>query len=269
MKKQSFFEVLTEAINYFANNGYGSQKALDDWVKKLSESAVGSFKSQLETEKEIKQALKSAYSRLVTQGGLVKEGVSRYTIEKLKPSLRMQLQRQILASANLIKFNRSEALSTTLRRFQGWATAQPKGGSRAVNVKKEKESIRKPLARLDFIERRVAIDQTHKLIANINEIVAVDGGAIAATWHSKWKQINYDYREDHKERDKCIYAIRDSWAMQKGFMKAGNDGYTDEITQPGEEVYCRCHYGYIYTLKKLPKAMLTKKGQEALALNNK
>jgi hypothetical protein len=48
-------------------------------------------------------------------------------------------------------------------------------------------------------------------------------------------------------------------------MKPSKAGYTDEITQPAEEVYCRCYYEYIYNLDALPAVMLTKKGQAALA----
>jgi len=49
-------------------------------------------------------------------------------------------------------------------------------------------------------------------------------------------------------------------------MKAGDAGYTDEITTPGEEVFCRCFYRWIYNLRDLPKDMLTIKGKEQLAL---
>lgn len=239
-KKKSFFDVLTEAVNYFAENGYTSQKALDYWVSKIRVAALLSLRTPEQTEKDIRKAFGGVYTRLVTNKGVLQKqpNVSAYTLEKLKPKLRMELQRRILASVNLIKLNRDEAVSTTLRRFQGWATAQPIGGSKTVDKVEEKQNIRKALAAMDFNERRVAIDQTHKLTFAINDIVAIEGGAIAAKWRSHWRQQNYDYREDHKERDEKVYVIRGNWAQKKGLMKVGSDGYTDEITQPGEEVYC-------------------------------
>ena len=266
-KKRSFFEVLTEAVNFFAENGYTSQKALDYWVNEIRIAALLSLRTPEQTEKDIRKAFGGVFTLLVTKKGVLSKqpSVSAYTLEKLKPKLRMELQRRILASVNLIKLNREEAVSTTLRRFQGWATAQPIGGSKVVDKVAEKENIRKSLAAMYFNERRVAIDQTHKLTSAINDIVALEGGAIAAKWRSRWRQPHYDYREDHKERDEKIYAIRGNWAQKKGLMKAGADGYTDDITQPGEEVFCRCNYTYIFSLNRLPEEMLTAKGRESLA----
>ena len=242
--------------------GFDNQKRLDFWIEKLREAAVKSLITEKEMQKEIERSLSQVYSRLVTKGGLLNANVSKFTLDKLKPKLRAELDRRIMASANLIKYNREETISNTLRRFAGWATSIPIGGTDIVDKKKEKKNIRKDLATIDFNERRVIIDQTHKLINNINELVATDNGAIAGKWHSHWKQLNYDYREDHKERDEKIYVVRGSWADKQGYLNHPY-GYTDQITQPGEEVYCRCNYVYLYNLKQC-KDILTKKGELAL-----
>ena len=47
-------------------------------------------------------------------------------------------------------------------------------------------------------------------------------------------------------------------------MKPGRAGYTDEITQPAEEPFCRCYYVYLYSLGRVPDDMITKKGRAAL-----
>lgn len=263
--KKSFFQVLTDAVNFFAENGYKSEKVLDIWVKRLRQAAYDSLIPEKTLIKTLEKSLGQVYRRMVTQGGLVKSNpeVTKFTIEKLKPKMKAELDRRILASANLIKLNREEAISNTLRRFQGWATSIPIGGSDAVDRREEKSYIKKSMSKLDFEERRVFIDQSHKLSASINSIVATNSGAIAAKWHSHWRQANYDYREDHKERDSVFYVIKDSWADKKGYLKAIN-GYTDDITQPGEEVFCRCNYEYIYSLRDLPENMLTAKGKDAL-----
>jgi hypothetical protein len=259
----TFFEVLTAAINDIIEYGFDSKARIDGWVKKIREAAEASLIPESQMQREMEKALNSAFTRLVTKGGLLNKSVSKYDIEKLKPKLRAELDRRIMASANLITYNRQESISNTLRRFEGWATSIPKGGSKVVDKVKEKANIKKSLGKMSFEQRRVIIDQTHKLVANINDIVAVDNGAIAAEWHSHWKQPNYNYRKDHKERDEVIYVVRGNWASEKGFIKPIN-GYTDQITSPGEEVYCRCNYKYIYNLRQLPKEMLTKKGELAL-----
>jgi hypothetical protein len=259
----TFYEVVTAAIADFMRYGFDSQKRLDFWIEKLREAAVKSLITEKEMQKEIERSLGQAYSRLVTKGGLINDNVSKFTLDKLKPKLRAELDRRIMASANLIKYNREETISNTLRRFAGWATSIPIGGTDIVDKKKEKKNIRKDLATIDFKERRVIIDQTHKLINNINEIVAVDNGAIAARWHSNWRQANYNYREDHKELDGVIYLVRGSWAVEKRLIKAVN-GYTDEVIAPGEAVFCRCRYVYIYKIKDLPEDFLTTKGKKEL-----
>lgn len=259
----TFYEVLTAAINDFMLHGFDNPKRLETWVEKLRNAAVKSLITEKQMQKEVERSLNTAFRRLVTKGGLVNKDVSKFTVEKLTPKMRAELDRRIMASANLIKFNREETISNTLRRFSGWATSIPIGGTDAVDKVKEKKAIRKDLAMMPFKDRRVIIDQTHKLIANINDIVASNTGAIAARWHSNWKQINYDYREDHKERDQEYYVIRNNWASEKGYMKPIN-GYTDDITTPGEEVYCRCRYHYIYHVSDLPEEMITTKGKEAL-----
>jgi hypothetical protein len=257
-----FFEVLTTAVNDFIEYGFDSQTRVERWVRLLKEAAIAQMIPEHQMHVMMEKSLGAAFTRLVTKGGLVNKHVSRYNIEKLKPKLRSELDRRIMASASLIKYNREESVSNLLRRFEGWATSIPKGGTDIANRVKEKQKIKKSLGNITFEQRRVIIDQTHKLISNINEIVAMDNGAIAAKWHSHWKQLNYDYRKDHKERDEKIYIVRNSWADKAGYLKPVN-GYTDEMTQPGQEVFCRCNYSYIYNLRDAEN-LLTDKGKIAL-----
>jgi len=258
----TFFEVLTAGVNDFIEYGFDSQGRVERWVRLLKEAAIAQMIPEHQMQVAMEKSLTAAFTRLVTKGGLVNKHVSRYSIEKLKPSLRAELDRRIMASVNLIKYNRQESISNLLRRFEGWATSIPPGGTDIVNRVKEKQKIKKSLGNVTFEQRRVIIDQTHKLVSNINEIVAMDNGAIGGRWHSHWRQINYDYRKDHKERDEKIYVVRGSWADKAGYLDPKN-GYTDQITQPGEEVFCRCNYSYIYNLRDM-KDLLTDKGKIAL-----
>lgn len=267
-KPRSFFDLLTEAINYFAEHGYTNRAELEAWVRRLRQAAVGYLPSNTSMETDIRRALTRSYTHLVTRGGLksANPAVSAFTIDRLKPAMKAELNRRIAASADLIKLNRQAAIDDTLRRFQGWATSVPAGGSDVVKRTEEKANVRKPLAKMDFIARRCITDQTHKFAASVNAIVAESGGAIAAIWHSPWRRPGYDYRKDHKERDEHVYLIRDSWAHKAGLVKPGDAGYTDQITAPGEEVYCSCKYQYVYGLDRLPNDMLTAAGRQKLAL---
>jgi len=220
--------------------GYDSEDRLAHWIELLRLAAQGVSSPPATVPDRLRQGLETIYRRLVDRVGVLRfhPGVARWTVEQMRPELRAALDRRITASASLIRLNRQEAVEATLRRFSGWATSVPAGGSEAPQRQAAKAATKKALAQQRFVERRVEIDQGHKLVASISEIVAVGANAIAVRWNSHWRQAGYDYREDHKERDGHVYAIRDNWAIKRGFMAKGGEPYYDEITGFGVEVYC-------------------------------
>ncbi len=265
-KQQSFDEVMNAAIRDFTENGFDEEGRLEKWLGRIRAAATRQAGSEAKATKLLKEGLVSLYRRMVERGTALQShpGVSLMTIQKLKPELRAELDRRILASANLIKLNRKRAIDQTLQRFSGWSTSIPRDGARKPPTKEDVTNLKKPMQSLPFEQRRVLTDQGHKFSAALSNIVAEDGGAIALIWNSNWRQPGYDYREDHKERDGVVYLIRDSWAHKKGFVKAGDGGYYDRITAVAEEPFCRCFATYIYNLRDLPKSMVTEKGRKAL-----
>jgi hypothetical protein len=265
--RESFYDVLTRAVADLSEHGYDSVDRLVFWTLQLREAAERSLVPEQVLQATLRQTLGTAYRRMVDNGGLLKRhpGIGRFTLDKVRPQLRGVLERRIVASADLIKLNRKEAIEKTLRRFSGWGSSVPPGGAAEAERNRVKCDIRKALAQLPFEERRVLVDQGHKFVAALSNVLASDGGAIAAVWHSHWREAGYNYREPHKERDGEVYAIKGNWALSQGLMKAGPAGYTDDVTQPGEEIFCRCYHTYLYRLRDLPPEMLTDKGVEALA----
>lgn len=263
---KSFNEVLTDAVADLVANGFDSMERVQRWTRELHLAAERSLISPASLEQQLRDGLAAVYRRMVDQGDVFKynPGVERFTLDRVKPELRAELDRRILASANLIRLNRDEAVAQTLRRFQGWSTSIPPGGVPAEKRSEVKENVRKSMASLPHSERFVLIDQGHKLIAAINDVVAADGGAIAARWRSNYRQPGYDYREDHKELDGQVFLIRDSWAHGAGLVKKGSAGYVDESVQPAQLPFCRCAFVYLYALRDLPDDMLTAKGRASL-----
>lgn len=263
--RNDYYSVLSDAIEDIIEHGYDSAARIAYWSAKLKDAAERTLKPQTEMEAMLRETLASTYKRMVDNGGLVRmhPGVARWTIEKVRPALRAELDRRILASADLIRLNKKAAVEKTLHRFAGWSTSIPAGGTEASSKRAEAAKIRKPLAQVKFEERRVLIDQGHKLTSSLNSIVATDGGAIGGVWRSNWRQPNYNYREDHKERDGLFYAVDGSWAVEQGLIRKGED-YTKNITQPAEEPFCRCFYRYVYALRDVPPEYLTAKGKAAL-----
>jgi hypothetical protein len=264
-RRGSYQDVIDAAVADLAEHGFSSAERVAYWERKIEEAAKEFLGSTERMTEMLREVLAATYKKMIERGGIAKyhPGVERWTIAKVKPSLRAELDRRILASANLIRLNRREAIAKTLRRFSGWSTSIPVGGSAEPEKAKTRKSIKKPIATLKFEERRVLVDQGHKLVSTLNDIVAKDGGAIGGHWHSNYRQPNYDYREDHKERDGNFYAVRGSWAIEAGLITKGF-GYTDEITEPAEEPFCRCRYRYAYNLRDVPKEYLTRKGEAAI-----
>ncbi|EPF7428286.1 hypothetical protein [Klebsiella pneumoniae] len=269
---KTFTRTVREAVKFFLRNGYTSRQEMEQWQAIIRQAA------ESETDDDymsmVSDRLRKTYDLQVSKAGALErhKGLSRFTLNYMEPKLRSELDRRILASADLIKLNRTAAINKTVQRFSGWATSIPVqdyvgGGlspSSRSGVNYNCDHIQKSAQQVDYEARRVMIDQSHKLIANIDNIIATSNNAIAAEWHSHWRQAGYDYREDHKERDKLVYLIRGNWAQKNGYVKAGPSGYLDEITQPGEEVFCRCYVTYLYNLRSIPEGMLTQKGRKFL-----
>lgn len=262
--RNNFYQVLTDAIADLAEHGFDSQQRLDEWMRRLEIAARASLVPREVLERSLREALTRVYERTVGNANLLKvhRGISQYTLEMIKPRLRGELDRRILASTSLIKLNRETAVQQTLQRFAGWATSIPIGGSDVVSRAEERAHVRRGLAGLSFVERRCIVDQGHKLSAAINEIVATDGGAIAARWRHVLEGGGYQARKVHVDRNNHIFLIRDSWAMNAGLVKLAGHQYTDQVEQPGQLVSCRCTWVFVYNLRDLPPEMLTNKGRD-------
>lgn len=262
----SFYRVVTAAVREFEENGFDSAERLTYWIERIRKSAEETLTPQAVLERTLRDSLAGVYKRLIEDGKIIQAhpDISRFTLDRLKPKLRAELDRRVMVSRSLVTLNREQMVEKTVQRFAGWASSVPAGGSRAVDVKETKDHIRQALTSMPFTERRLHIDQGHKFTAALNEIIAVGGGAIAVRWNSQWRRAGYGYRVDHKERDQKVYLLRESWAREKGLVKVGSDGYYDDITKVGEEVYCSCFATWVYALKKLPEDMLTANGKKAL-----
>lgn len=270
MARRIFDDVLREAMADFEENGFDNAERLAYWQERIARAARESMMPEHVMEEQLRKAYASVFQREVERGHALKrhKGVPRFTLEKLKPQLRGELAKYIQASASLIKLDRERVVQETLQRLSGWVTSLPAGGTDQ-NSKDAKAHIKSGMGGLQFKERRVLIDQAHKLTSAINDVVAKGGGAIAAQWVSHAGEAGYNFREEHKERaersERLPYLIRDSWADQSGYVKLAGAKYIDQITRPGEEIFCRCYYRYIYSLSGVPREQLTRKGADKLA----
>lgn len=263
MIQPSFRDLLREAIKHFSTSGYTSEAELHEWTMRLHHALDAEMPGNDETKKLLADVLQAIYTRDVTKLALLKKvpGITRYTVDRIAPELRAELDRRIYAGIDLIKLNRQKRMQETLQRFAGWVSSIPQSGSNA-DLREVASHITKPSKQVRFEARRVAIDQAAKLSSGIAHVVAMQNGAIAAVWHDKGEHDStYDARPEHLRRSEQIYLIRDSWAHKEGLVKPGPAGYLDDITQPGQEVYCQCYVTYLPSPRDLPENMVTARGR--------
>jgi hypothetical protein len=254
-----------DALRYFAESGYQSEGDLQGWLMRLHTA----LERELPTDRYFKTQLGAALGRVFNRevkSGIMKRvpGVTRYTIDRIAPHLRAELDRRIFAGVDLIRLNKAAATQKTLQRFSGWVSSVPAHGSPATNFREVTREIIKPVQQVKFEARRVAIDQGHKLSAAVAHVVAQGNGAIAGIWHDRGEQDhNYDARPIHLARSGKLFLMRDSWAMNEGLIaKRGVEYYDDLPDQVSILPFCSCYMQFITSPRELPETMLTAKGRE-------
>lgn len=262
---RSFRQVLADAIAELSITGYVSTEQIERWANELRRAAEYELGPDWRVDMDTRAKLDALFAKIVDRGRISDyvPGVSRFDLSMVKPALRAELDRRILAAADLIKLHRREAVERTLQRFRGWATAIPPGGDGTIDKRETRASVSKSLRHLGFERRRVDIDQGYKLVSNIAEIVAQDQGAIAAIWHDHGEHDkSYNARKEHLARSGKLFLVRDSWAIREGLVRRGSRPYVDDIERPGQAVFCRCWYQWITSPRRLPDDCLTRAGQE-------
>lgn len=257
------------------DRGFLTAEQIAEWNRRLAEAARRSFTPDDVMKSILEKGLIKLYQDMVEKGRILKyhPGVPRFDLERIKPYLRPELDKRIAVSLSLIRLNKDSTVMKMQQRFAGFASSVPVGGSDNIDKKKQKDTVRKGISGLKYEDRRVLTDQGHKLVSSINAVLAQQGGAIAAIWRSHYHQAGYDFREDHKDREleslKRPFLVDDSWALNDGLIKRGSVKLISQMTQPGEEVFCRCFFQYIYNLRQLPRDMLTALGIEFLETANR
>jgi hypothetical protein len=137
----------------------------------------------------------------------------------------------------------------------------PAGGSKDKLIKDVITEIKQELRYLEKWTK--PFGSIFSFQAEVENIFAVEGGAIAAKWAERLTPGN-EFEHDHSDRNGQIYLIRGNWALEKGLIKVGSNGFTDEITQPSEELGCPCRWIYRFSLRDLPDELLTEKGRSSI-----
>ncbi len=138
----------------------------------------------------------------------------------------------------------------------------PSGGTKDKAIKNQITEIKKQLRHLARWDKLFLVYKAKSLSSEIEYLFSLQENPLAVVWRYSQldEQGEYQKTYDHKINEGRVYATRDNWAIKKGLMKAGADGYINDCVRPAHEVGCMCSLQWIYNLRSLPSDMITAKG---------
>jgi hypothetical protein len=150
--------------------------------------------------------------------------------------------------------------------IQKFLAQVPISGTKDKNTKTRITEIKKELRALAKWDRLFYVHKAMSFPAEVEFLFSLEGNPIAAIWHYNpiAEQTDYPKTYDHKRRDGLVYAVRGNWAIVRGLMNTGSNGYLDEISRPSQEIGCMCHLQWVYSVSLLPTNMVTEKGFSGL-----
>lgn len=182
--------------------------------------------------------------------------VGRLGPEIIEDQYRPMLRQRILASVDLIRLNRDQEIERQLKRFVGWATGSVPSQAKRSDKGELSKGLTKSLQQESFERRRVCIDQGHKLLAAVDDVIALEHGAIAKKWRHVIPHAGYQSREEHLKLDGKVFAVRNNEMLKARRMTKAGRPYAEEVDpQPAVEPYCQCFWEAIYDLEDLPDEM--------------
>lgn len=229
--------------------------------------------------KEIYNFVNKGYSSFLKNAQIHHKGITKTSLNDLKPKFRKEIEDRVKISFNLMKNQEEELKQKIASRFINWVTIDSK------DVRGNTTSKQSLLNFLDFAKENgiaedhakfILKDQTRKMIASLDDLVAKENNAIGGIWHNRGDrrvvgnpQGIYPHSEtkahgNHWDREGKFYVFKDSWAYQKGYVKG--ELYDNlEDGGVGVAIGCRCRLEFIYDLRDVPYENLTQRGRELIS----
>lgn len=226
-------------------------------VPQIRGALEGAFPSDEQIVEEVAKRLGARFRQgLKSLPKRHKGFVGRLGPEIISDQYRPMLRQRIHASAQLIRLNRDQEIERQLKRFVGWATGSVPSQAKRSDKGELSKGLTKSLQQESFERRRVCIDQSHKLLAAVDDVIAIEHGAIAKKWRHVIPHAGYQSREEHLKLDGKVFAVRNNEMLKARRMTKAGRPYAEEVDpQPAVEPGCQCFWESIYDLEDLPDEM--------------
>ncbi|MDE1990791.1 MAG: hypothetical protein KGI82_10020, partial [Betaproteobacteria bacterium] len=112
---QTFYDLVRQAVAQASEHGPPSEAQLDALLVQIRLAAQRSLLSDAEVNAQLKRHFAGLYNRLIVRGKIFERmrGVERFTAAQVAPAIRAELDRAILASADLIRLNKAAEVEKT------------------------------------------------------------------------------------------------------------------------------------------------------------
>jgi len=133
----------------------------------------------------------------------------------------------------------------------------PAGGSKDKAIKSRIAELKRELRFLSKWNRLFFTYKAISLTAELDYLFTLASEEpLAAIWHYCYLDEDVEYPSyNHQQRDGRVYAVRGSWAIRKGLMKAGDAGFLDDVSRPAQEIGCMCSLQWVTSTASLPPQM--------------
>ena len=97
--RDDFYTVLSAAIDDIIEHGFDDLSRIEKWTREIRIAAERSMIRPEVLDQTLREHLAKIYSKLVERGGIARyqKGIDRFTLEQIKPALRGELDRRIMA----------------------------------------------------------------------------------------------------------------------------------------------------------------------------
>lgn len=140
----------------------------------------------------------------------------------------------------------------------------PVGGSKDKVLKANISDIKKTARWLPKWHKLLFTYKAASFPEEIEFLFIRQSGPIAAAWRFSVLDVECDFRmnHDHRALSGTIYLVRDSWAMEKGYLDKDSAPCIEDVVRPKQDIGCMCNLTWLYGLRDLPSHMLSTYGQK-------
>ncbi|HDZ5057849.1 TPA: hypothetical protein RTG63_001713 [Campylobacter jejuni] len=191
-------------------------------------------------------------------------GLSTYKLSDLNLDFKKQYKSQLVYSLSLIKSQNEENLNKLKNRFYDWVNLKTVGDDKV-----KLQSLTK-LPRSDKKIRFILKDQTNKLSASMDGLVADRYNPIAFQWKTRndnkvvgkpggkypGKGVPGIHGDHWARKDQYYYYEKNENVKFLNINKFKGKASDIKDGMPGIPIGCRCYAKFIYTLEDLPKDLV-------------